>query len=60
MGAGRGEEARRGNLAGGRGGRGENLFPEKALLLSLPLSSCKGRRRKRTGGWWERYEMMLE
>ena len=52
----------RGNLAGGRGGRGANLFPKKALLLLLSLSSCRGRRgeRERTGTCWERYEMMLE
>ena len=50
----------RGNLAGGRGGRGEHFWPEKkTLLLLLLFSSCKGGRRvrERTG---DRYEIMVE
>ena len=49
----------RGNLAGGRGGRGEHFCLNKALLLLLPFSNCKGRRgvRERTGG---RYKMMMK
>ena len=49
-----------GNLAGGRGGRGEHFWPEKkTLLLLLLFSSCKGGRRvrERTG---DRYEIMVE
>ena len=51
-----------GNLAGGRGGRGEHFCPNKTLLLFLPLSSCEGRRGvwERTGGWRTRYEMLSE
>ena len=49
----------RGILAGGRGGRGEHFCLNKALLLLLPFSNCKGWRgvRERTAG---RYEMMSE
>ena len=49
----------RGNLAGGRGERGEHFCLKKALLLLLPFRNCKGRRgvRERTGG---RYEMMMK
>ena len=49
----------RGNLAGGRGGRGEHFCLKKTLLLLLLFSSCKGGRRvrERTG---DRYEIMVE
>ena len=49
----------RGNLAGGRGERGEHFCLKKALLLLLPFRNCKGRRgvRERTGG---RYKMMMK
>ena len=49
----------RGNLAGGRGGRGEHFCLNKTLLLLLLFSSCKGGRRvrERTG---DRYEIMVE